>query len=137
MEEIKKMRPREYIKIRGANENNLKNLCVDIPRNELVASKMTFFAKFCIPFIIGAAILFIVIACKYISWLKNLPRQDLKLIAVNIFSFKSIKAVWEVICESLLHRRIFRVNRMRGNLGVALEWRPQCAVSHEVRRRGQ
>ena len=36
MEEIKKMRPREYIKITGANENNLKNLCVDIPRNELV-----------------------------------------------------------------------------------------------------
>jgi excinuclease ABC subunit A len=36
MEEIKKMRPREYIKIRGANENNLKNLDVDIPRNELV-----------------------------------------------------------------------------------------------------
>ena len=26
MEEIKKMRPREYIKIRGANEHNLKNL---------------------------------------------------------------------------------------------------------------
>ena len=31
-----KMRPREYIKIRGANEHNLKNLDVDIPRNELV-----------------------------------------------------------------------------------------------------
>lgn len=27
---------RQYIKIRGANENNLKNLDVDIPRNELV-----------------------------------------------------------------------------------------------------
>ncbi len=36
MEEIKKMRPREYIKVRGANENNLKNIDVDIPRNELV-----------------------------------------------------------------------------------------------------
>ncbi len=36
MEEVKKMRPREYIKVRGANENNLKNLDVDIPRNELV-----------------------------------------------------------------------------------------------------
>lgn len=36
MEEIKKMRPREYIKIRGACENNLKNINVDIPRNELV-----------------------------------------------------------------------------------------------------
>ncbi len=36
MEEVKKMRPREYIKIRGACENNLKSIDVDIPRNELV-----------------------------------------------------------------------------------------------------
>jgi excinuclease ABC subunit A len=36
MEEIKKMRPREYIKVRGACEHNLKNINVDIPRNELV-----------------------------------------------------------------------------------------------------
>ena len=34
--EIPKIRPREYIKIRGANEHNLKNINVDIPRNELV-----------------------------------------------------------------------------------------------------
>ena len=34
--ESPKIRPREYIKIRGANEHNLKNLDVDIPRNELV-----------------------------------------------------------------------------------------------------
>ena len=32
----KKMDARQYIKIRGANENNLKNIDVDIPRNELV-----------------------------------------------------------------------------------------------------
>ena len=41
MDEVKKMRPRSqgaggYIKVRGACENNLKNIDVDIPRNELV-----------------------------------------------------------------------------------------------------
>ncbi len=34
--EAPKMRPREYIKVRGANEHNLKSLNLDIPRNELV-----------------------------------------------------------------------------------------------------
>lgn len=36
MEEAQKIRPREWIKIRGAKEHNLKNINVDIPRNELV-----------------------------------------------------------------------------------------------------
>ena len=27
---------KQYIKIRGANEHNLKNIDIDIPRNELV-----------------------------------------------------------------------------------------------------
>lgn len=33
---VKKMDARQYIRIRGANENNLKNVDLDIPRNELV-----------------------------------------------------------------------------------------------------
>ena len=36
MAETIKMRPREYIRIRGAGEHNLKQLNVDIPRNEFV-----------------------------------------------------------------------------------------------------
>ena len=36
MEDAVKMRPREYIKIRGASEHNLKQIDLDIPRNEFV-----------------------------------------------------------------------------------------------------
>lgn len=36
MSTAKKMQPRDYIRVRGASEHNLKNLDVDIPRNELV-----------------------------------------------------------------------------------------------------
>ena len=35
-EKYVKMRPQEYIRIRGAREHNLKDVDVDIPRNELV-----------------------------------------------------------------------------------------------------
>ena len=64
--------------------------------------------------------MFFVVACKYFSWLKNLPRKDLKLIARNIISAGSLKAVWEIVCESLLHRRIFRVNPMLGYMHMSL-----------------
>ncbi len=36
MSENKKMLPREYIKIRGANEHNLKGIDVDLPRNAFI-----------------------------------------------------------------------------------------------------
>ncbi len=36
MDENIKIRPREYIKIRGASEHNLKDIDVDVPRNEFV-----------------------------------------------------------------------------------------------------
>ena len=36
MEDAVKMRPREYIKIRGASEHNLKQIDLNIPRNEVV-----------------------------------------------------------------------------------------------------
>lgn len=36
MADTVKMRPREYIKIRGASEHNLKHIDLDVPRNEFV-----------------------------------------------------------------------------------------------------
>ena len=81
---------------------------------------MTFFANFCIPFIIGEVALLTTVLIKYFSWLRNLPKSDLKLIAKGIFTTRSIAAIWEVICESLLHRRIFRVNRLLGYMHMSL-----------------
>ena len=81
---------------------------------------MTFFAQFCYPFIIGAIILFTVVAFKYISWLRDLPKSDIKLIINGLFSTRSITATWEVVCESLLHRRIFRVNPVLGYMHMSL-----------------
>ncbi len=81
---------------------------------------MTFFANFCIPFIIGATILFISIALKYMSWLKNLPTSDMLLIVKRLFTYHSFTAAWEVVCESLLHRRIFRRNPVLGYMHMSL-----------------
>lgn len=39
---MKKKPERKYIKIRGANEHNLKNIDVDIPRDEFVVLYRTF-----------------------------------------------------------------------------------------------
>ena len=81
---------------------------------------MTFFASFCIPFIAGASIMFAVIAVKYISWLRNLPRKDWRLIAKGVFSMSTLRALWEVVRESLLHRRIFKVDARLGYMHMSL-----------------
>ena len=81
---------------------------------------MTFFAKFCIPFIIGEVVLFTVIAIKYLSWLRDLPKSDIKLIIKGIPTPRTLAAVWEVVSESLLHRRIFRVNPLLGYMHMSL-----------------
>ncbi|MBE6213799.1 MAG: (Fe-S)-binding protein [Rikenellaceae bacterium] len=81
---------------------------------------MTFFAPFCIPFIVGATLLFFCVALKYFSWLRQLPTSDMILIAKGIFTPRTLSAVWEVVCESLLHRRIFRRNVVLGYMHMSL-----------------
>ena len=81
---------------------------------------MTFFADFCIPFIVGTIILFVAIAIKYFLWLRNLPKSDKVLIVKGIFSPRVFTATWEVIRESLLHHRIFKVNPLLGYMHMSL-----------------
>ncbi len=81
---------------------------------------MNFFAPFTLPFIIGASLMFIIIAVKYLIWLLKLSRADKKLILKGVFSFKSITAVCEVVRESLLHMKIFRTNPLLGYMHMSL-----------------
>ena len=81
---------------------------------------MSFYADFCIPFIVGVTVMFAVIAIKYVTWLRRLPKSDLMLIAKGIATPRTLGAVWEVVRESLLHRRIFRVNPLLGYMHMSL-----------------
>ena len=64
--------------------------------------------------------MFAAIAIKYISWLRALPASDKALINKGLLSTRTITAMWEVVCESLLHRRIFRVSKRLGYMHMSL-----------------
>lgn len=85
---------------------------------------MTFFAPFTIPFIVGVFFLFAVVAIKWTLWIVHLPRVDRRLIRHNFFTRDTLIAVWEVVRESLLHVRIFKVNPLLGfmHMSLAFGW---------------
>lgn len=85
---------------------------------------MNFYAPFTLPFIIGTIILFIVLTWKYVSWFVALTREDKRLVAKGIPSLATLRSVWEVVRESLLHVRIFRIDPRLGymHMSLALGW---------------
>lgn len=81
---------------------------------------MTFYAPFTIPFIVGATLMFAIIATKWLLWFIHLPKVDRRLVRHNIFTRNTALAVVEVIRESLLHARIFKVNPILGYMHMSL-----------------
>ncbi|MBR4844035.1 MAG: (Fe-S)-binding protein [Alistipes sp.] len=81
---------------------------------------MTFYAPFTIPFIVGATFMFAVVAAKWTLWFIRLPKVDRRLVRSNLFTRKTILAAWEVVRESLLHVRIFKVNPKLGYMHMSL-----------------
>ena len=79
-----------------------------------------YYDHFIIPFIIGVTILFSIVIYKYVRWITRLPKGDKQLIRSNIFTRKTISAIQEVILESLLHRKIFKVNPLLGYMHMSL-----------------
>lgn len=81
---------------------------------------MNFYATFCIPFILGTTVMLIVLAAKYLIWCFRLSAADRLLIIKGIPSKQTLLGIWEVVRESLLHRRIFRVNPLLGYMHMSL-----------------
>ena len=81
---------------------------------------MSFFAPFTIPFIVGTIFLFVVVITKWSLWFLHLPKVDRRLVRHNFFTRQTLLAVWEVIRESLLHVRIFKVNPRLGYMHMSL-----------------
>lgn len=81
---------------------------------------MYYYDHFVIPFLVGTIFMFVVIVWKWGRWLWMLPGRDKRAIGRGIFSGATLKAIGEVISESLLHCRIFRVNPLLGYMHMSL-----------------
>ena len=82
------------------------------------------FHPFVIPFILGTIVLFVIIIYKFVKWIKSVDRKQEYFIRKNIFTFKSFRAVGEVIREALLHNKIYKKNPLLGymHMSLALGW---------------
>ncbi len=87
---------------------------------EISQEILRYWAPFVIPFNIGVVVLFSVVLYKYARWFWRLPKDDKRLFTRGIFTRKTFGAAGEVISESLLHRRIFRVNPLLGYMHMSL-----------------
>lgn len=81
---------------------------------------MTFYAPFCIPFIAGASLMFLTLLLKWGVWLCRLPRADKMLILRGLPTRRTLSAAGEAVGESLLHRRIFRIDPLLGYMHMSL-----------------
>ena len=64
--------------------------------------------------------MFAIIATKWLMWFIHLPKVDRRLVRHNLFTRKTLLATTEVVRESLLHARIFKVNPLLGYMHMSL-----------------
>ncbi len=82
------------------------------------------FDIFVLPFLIGIIFLLVILAWRYFKWLDELNVSDRYKFIRGLFSLNFFKAISEVFSESLLHRKIFRVNFFLGfmHMSFAFFW---------------
>lgn len=82
------------------------------------------FNLFVLPFLLGAIFLFASITKRYMRWIKALDQEDKEKLIKGIRGTKLLSALREIFFESLLHRKMFRKNRLLGymHMSFAFGW---------------
>jgi len=78
------------------------------------------FHPFVLPFIAGLSFIIIYFFYKTYHWISGLSDSDKKKLRNSIFTQKTYYAAKEVFLESLLHRKIFRINPLLGYMHASL-----------------
>lgn len=90
------------------------------------------FDLFVLPFTLGLIFLMGFLTVKYARWYYRMDRSDRIRVRKGFTSFKLIRALHEIILESLLHRKIFQRNRLLGfmHMSLAFGWFMLIAVGN-------
>ncbi|MGD9976870.1 MAG: heterodisulfide reductase-related iron-sulfur binding cluster [Bacteroidales bacterium] len=78
------------------------------------------FHPFVLPFSIGLTFVILYIVGMWTYWIIRLSSREQKIVWKRLFSLRTVKAIWESIMESLLHRKIFRKNALLGYMHMSL-----------------
>jgi Fe-S oxidoreductase len=83
-----------------------------------------YFNPFVFPFCIGVLLLFGFCLIKWVKWIHQFDRLQRAILLKNIFSWKFIPAIWEMILEVLLHRKVFKHKLVLGYMhaSIAFGW---------------
>jgi Fe-S oxidoreductase len=82
------------------------------------------FNPFVIPFYLACLFLFGVLIYKFQRWIRLINPLERRKIWRNIFTLKIFSAAWETISEALIHRKIYKTNKLLGfmHMSFALGW---------------
>jgi Fe-S oxidoreductase len=82
------------------------------------------FDIFVLPFFIGLLFLLTVLIIKFSRWIAFIDRSGRRKIGSGLFSLQIFPATGEVIMECLLHRRMWKQNKLLGfmHMSFALGW---------------
>ncbi len=90
------------------------------------------FNPFVLPFSVGLLTLLGMLIYRYIRWFMQLSRIQKEIVKKNILTIRTYQGIREVFFESLLHRKIFRKNRLLGymHMSLAFGWFLLIVVGH-------